>query len=108
MKRQCVLRIGDVELVLTEGPPVTIRPSFFSDVGLDPWKADVLVVKNFFPFRLFFLPHSRKTIYVKTKGRTDLDAAFGLEFNEPLHPIAEVAEWRPTDARRRGLAAPGE
>jgi microcystin degradation protein MlrC len=108
MKRQCVLRSGDIELVITEGPPVTIRPSFFSDVGLDPWKADVLVVKNFFPFRLFFLPHSRKTLYVKTKGRTDIDAAFGLEFNEPLHPIAEVAEWRPTDARRRGLAAPAE
>ena len=104
MKRQCVLRIGDVDLVITEGPPLTIRPSFFSDVGLDPWKADVLVVKNFFPFRIFFLPHSRKTIYVKTKGRTDMDASFGLDFAEPLYPIADVAEWRPTDARRRGLA----
>jgi len=104
MKRQCVLRIGDVELVITEGPPLTIRPSFFSDVGLDPWKADVLVVKNFFPFRLFFLPHSRKTIYVKTKGRTDIDAAFTLDFTEPLFPIEDVQEWRPTDARRRGLA----
>jgi len=103
MKRQCVLRIGDVELVITEGPPLTVRPSFFSDVGLDPWKADVLVVKNFFPFRLFFLPHSRKTIYVKTKGRTDIDASFDLKFNESLHPVAKVDEWWSTDARCRGL-----
>jgi microcystin degradation protein MlrC len=89
---------------VTEGPPLSVKPSFFSDLGLSPWRADVVVVKNFFPFRMFFLPMARKVIYVKTKGSTDLDAAFELPFDGPVHPRDAVADWRPRDRARRGLA----
>lgn len=90
-------------VVVTEGAPMVMMPAFYTDVGLRIWDADIVVVKNFFPFRMFFLPYARKTIYVKTGGITDLDAAFVLPFAGPVHPRDRVDEWRTTDARRRGV-----
>ncbi|CAN5168978.1 hypothetical protein BH09MYX1_BH09MYX1_29400 [soil metagenome] len=83
--------------------PLVIKPSFYGDLGLSVWNADVVVVKNFFPFRMFFLPYARKTIYVKTRGVTDLDAAFPLKFDGPVHPRDAVSEWRERDRMRRGV-----
>jgi microcystin degradation protein MlrC len=100
-RRSVVLAIGDVRLVVTEGPAMVMRPSFYKDVGLSPWKADVMVVKNFFPFLLFFLPYNRKTIFVRTRGTTDFEAAFDLVFDGPVHPRDPVDDWRPRDAERR-------
>ncbi len=62
------------------------------------------MVKNFFPFLMFFLPYSRKTIFVRTRGVTDFDAAFQLRFDGPVHPRDPVEDWRPRDRFRRGLA----
>ncbi|HUS65418.1 MAG TPA: M81 family metallopeptidase [Kofleriaceae bacterium] len=102
-ERMVVLELGDVRLVVTEGPAMVMKPSFYRDVGLDPWKADVIMVKNFFPFLLFFLPMNRKTIFVRTRGVTDFDAAFRLTFDGPVHPRDEVADWRGRDRMRRGV-----
>jgi microcystin degradation protein MlrC len=101
--RLVVLDLGPVRLVLTEGPALAMKPAFYEDVGLPVWKADVVVVKSFFPFRLFFLPMARKTLYVRTGGITDVDAAFGLTFTDAMHPRDHVEDWRPADRRRRGL-----
>ena len=101
LKRSVVVAVEGLRLVLVEGPAITLKPDFFTQVGLDPWKADVLVVKNFFPFRLFFAPLARKTIYVKTRGPTDFDAAYRLTFDGPMHPRDAVDDWRPADRRRR-------
>lgn len=101
LDRVVVLDVGSVRVVVVEGPALAIKPSFFTSAGLDPWKADVIVVKNFFPFRLFFLPLSRKTIYVTTGGITDPDAALTLEFAGPVHPKEHLLDWREADRRRR-------
>ena len=100
-RRSVVVAIGGVRLVITEGPAMVMRPSFYKEVGLSPWKADVIVVKNFFPFLLFFLPYSRKTIFVRTRGVTDFEAAFELTFDGPVHPRDPVSDWRERDALRR-------
>ena len=102
-ERVVVLDLGHLSLVLTEGPALVLKPSFYTQAGLSPWRSDVVVVKNFFPFRLFFLPLARKTIYVKTRGLTDFDAAFGLRFTDAMHPRDRVTDWRPADERRRGI-----
>src|SRR6185503_3456909 len=99
--RTAVLSVRDVRLVITDGPAMVMRPSFYSEVGLSPWKADVVMVKNFFPFLLFFLPMNRKTIFVRTRGATDFDAAFRLDFDGPVHPRDPVDDWRPRDRLRR-------
>jgi microcystin degradation protein MlrC len=91
-----------VHLVLVEGPALVIKPAFYREMGLRMRHADVVVVKNFFPFRLFFLPFARKTIYVRTGGVTDFDAAFTLpRLKGPVHPRDVVDDWREVDARRR-------
>jgi microcystin degradation protein MlrC len=103
-ERMAVLAVGDLRLVVTEGPAMVMKPSFYRDVGLAPWKADIVVVKNFFPFLLFFLLLNRKTIFVRTRGVTDFDAAFRLTFDGPVHPRDQVADWRDRDRLRRGVS----
>lgn len=99
--RTCVLAVEDVRVVVTSGPAMVMRPSFYTAVGLDPWRADIVMVKNFFPFLMFFLPYNRKTLFVRTHGATDFDAAFAIPFDGPVHPRDEVADWRPRDQARR-------
>ena len=104
--RTVVLAVDHVRIVITEGPSMVMRPSFYTEVGLDPFKADIVMVKNFFPFLMFFLPYNRKTIFVRTRGATDFDAAYRLQFDGPMHPRDPVDDWRSRDALRRGLPAP--
>jgi hypothetical protein len=82
---------------------MAVKPLYYKEAGLDPWKADVVMVKNFFPFLLFFAPLMRDVIFVRTAGVTDLDAAFVLDFAGPVHPRDRVEEWEGTDRRRRAL-----
>lgn len=105
--RMIALQIDHVTLVLTEGLPAAVKPEFFHCLGLSVWKADIVVVKTLFPFRIFFLPYSRMSLYVRTEGITDFDAAYQLEFTDPMHPRDVVHDWRPADARRRGLSEAG-
>ncbi|MBA3501536.1 MAG: M81 family metallopeptidase [Myxococcota bacterium] len=98
-----VLAVEHLRIVITEGPSMVMRPSFYKGVGLSPWRADIVVVKNFFPFLMFFLPYNRKTLFVRTNGTTDFDAAFQLVFDGPMHPRDVVDDWRPRDRMRRGL-----
>lgn len=94
-----------VSVVLVEGPALVMKPAFYREMKLPLRRADVVVVKNFFPFRIFFLPYSRKTIYVRTGGITDFDAAFHLpRLSGPVHPRDAVDDWRAVDARRRARA----
>jgi len=102
--RNVVLEVEHLRIVIVEGPAMVMRPSFYTEVGLSPWQADIVMVKNFFPFLMFFLPYNRKTLFVHTRGATDFDAAFALQFDGPVHPRDAVADWRPRDALRRGLA----
>lgn len=102
--RMVALDLGHVKLVVTEGHALAVKPAFYADMGLDPWKADIIVVKNFFPFRIYFAPIARKVFYVRTHGPTDLDAAFQLQLDGPVWPRDAIHEWRSTDARRRGLS----
>ncbi|MDB4957990.1 MAG: hypothetical protein JWO36_5559 [Myxococcales bacterium] len=101
--RTVVLAVDHMRIVITEGPSMVMRPSFYTEVGLDPWRADIVIVKNFFPFLMFFLPYNRKTIFVRTRGATDFDAAFELSFDGPMHPRDVVDDWRARDRTRRAV-----
>ncbi len=101
--RTIALDLGHVKLVVTSGPAMAMKPAFYSDLGLDPWRADMVVVKSMFPFRLYFLGHNRKTIYARTKGVTDFDTMHQVAFNDAVHPRDLVEHWRPADRRRRGV-----
>jgi len=100
-RRTAVVDVGKTSVVITEGPALAFQPALYKDLDLDPLRADVVVVKNYFPFLLYFLPYYRKVYFVKTKGVTDWDAVYPLEFDGPLWPRDEVSDWRERDALRR-------
>ncbi len=102
--RAVVLDLGHVQLVLTELPPLPLKPRFYGDLGLDCWRADLVVVKSFFHYRIYFLAHNRRSIPIRTRGLTDFERVLELDFADAVHPKDPVACWRPADARRRGLA----
>ncbi|RYX97525.1 M81 family peptidase, partial [bacterium] len=87
-----VLDLDNVKLVVTEGYALPMKPSFYEDLGLSTFKADVVVVKNFFHFRLYFLAKSRKSLYIKTKGITDLDRVFHVETQYPYYPKDDISD----------------
>lgn len=78
-----------------------MKPSFYEDLGLSTFKADVVITKNFFHFRIYFLLKSRKTLYVKTKGITDLDAIFKVSNNDPVYPKDNIEDWHKIDLIKR-------
>jgi microcystin degradation protein MlrC len=104
MGRMVALDLGHVKLVVTTGPCLAMRPEFYTNMGLSPWKADMVVVKSMFPFRWYFRKLNRKTIYARTRGVTDFDYMHRLKFHDPVFPRDPVEDWRPTDRRRRGLS----
>lgn len=101
--RMAVLDTGSVQLVLTEGYAMPMKPSFYEDLGLSVREADVVVVKNFFHFRLYYAAHCLTSLYVKTEGITDFDRILDVPLNGPAWPHDQIEDWRPEDRRRRGL-----
>lgn len=98
-----VLDLDHVKLVVTEGYALPMKPAFYEDLGLSTFKADIVVVKNFFHFRLYFLAKSRKSMYIKTKGITDLDKILEVESNYPFYPKDDLSDWREIDRKKRGI-----
>jgi microcystin degradation protein MlrC len=103
-ERVAAVDMGHVVVCITEGPPLIMKPDFYKECGLSIWKADIVVVKNFFPFLLFYAPYNRYTIFVKTGGLTDFDSAHVLPFDGPIYPRDVVTDWHARDLERRGLA----
>ena len=93
----------NISLVITEGYAMPMKPSFYEDLGLQTLKADLVIVKNFFHFRIYFLLKSRKAIYVKTKGITDLEQVLQIETNYPAYPKDKIDDWKEIDKAKRGV-----
>jgi len=94
-KTAIVLHRG-IHLIITELPSSAWSPSAFTDLGLSLWKADIVVVKNLFPFRYRFLLYNRKTVNVMSSGTTDIDV-FSLKYTNiprPIYPLDKVESWR--------------
>lgn len=98
-----VIDAGHIKLVITEGYAMPMKPSFYEDLGLSTMKADIVITKNFFHFRIYFLLKSRKTLYVKTKGITDLDRILTIKNNHPVFPKDDIKDWRELDRIKRGI-----
>ncbi len=96
MGKTVILKDRGIHLILTELPYSYPSPDDFKKLGLNLWKADIVVVKNLFPFRYKFLLYNRKTINVKTPGTTNVDV-FELNYSKikrPLYPLDEIGNWR--------------
>ena len=94
--RAVVLKNQGTHLILTEEAPNTYYPNFFTSLGLDLMKADVVVAKNLFPFRIRFLQYNRKTFNVVSAGTTNIDV-FQIKYNNitrPIYPLDEIDSWQ--------------
>ena len=61
------------------------------DVGIDLDRADVVIVKSGYHFKLAFAPYGH-CVCVSTPGLSSFDpAALGLLKARPLHPLDEVS-----------------
>lgn len=80
------LDAGKLHVVVAASPPLPIHPRFWAEVGLSARKADVIVQKNFFHYRMFYAATSFHHIPVKTAGATSLDAVRAREMTRPQRP----------------------
>lgn len=92
-----ILKDRGIHLIITELPESNQRTKYFTDLGLSLWKADIVVVKNLFPFRFFYILYNRKTIDVITPGTASVDV-FKLKYTKiprPIYPLDPINSWRP-------------
>lgn len=91
-----VVKSNGIHLILSELPAPAKKPEFFKELDLSIWQADVVVVKNLFPFRIWFTLYNRKTINVETPGTTSVDV-YNLHYENiprPIYPFDELTDWR--------------
>ncbi len=91
-----IVRRDGIHLVISELPMASKSPKEFQALGLSPWKADIVVVKNLFPFRYNYLLYNRKTVNVQTPGLSSTDV-FGLKYRNiprPIYPLDKIEDWR--------------
>ena len=94
--RTVILRAGGVHVILTELPETAAKPGYFKNLGLSPWKADLVVVKNLFPFRYNYVLYNRMTLEVLTTGASDVDVHRlpYARIPRPMYPLDEIGDWR--------------
>lgn len=91
-----ILKHDGIHVILSELPMSAREPDEFKDLGLKLMKADIVVVKNLFPFRYKFLAYNRKTVNVMTPGLSNINPA-DLHYQyipRPIYPLDEMEEWR--------------
>lgn len=94
--RTVILRSGGLHVILTELPEMATTPSCFTKRGLSLWNADLVVVKNLFPFRYHYVLYNRLTLEVLTTGVSDIDV-HRLPYTRiprPIYPLDEIGDWR--------------
>lgn len=91
-----ILRHRGIHLIVSELADSLRSPSYFKNLGLSLWKADVVTVKNLFPFRYNYLLYNRKTVNVITPGVTNVDV-FKLKYTRiprPIYPLDPIDSWK--------------
>jgi microcystin degradation protein MlrC len=96
------LDVGSFHVAISERSPLPIHPSFWESLGLSPRKADVIVQKNFFHYRMFYLTTSFRHIPVVSAGATSLERILGGKYRVPMYPVMKLDDWRASDPILRG------
>ena len=96
-----LLAVGKLQIAITQKPPGAVHPKFWRSLGLSPWKADAIVQKFFFHYRIFFAATVRKNIPVVSAGPSSLQEVGQRTFDLPMWPQDSIGEWRSFDQVRR-------
>lgn len=84
------LDAGKLHVVVSALPPLPIHPRFWDEVGLSARKADVIVQKNFFHYRMFYATTSFHHLPVTSAGATSLAAVRARLAAEPARTASSV------------------
>jgi microcystin degradation protein MlrC len=90
-----VVQREGIHIVISENPNPVMKPQFYQELGLNVWKADLVAVKNLFPFRYHFLKYNRLTINVLSAGTTNVDV-HQLDYKHiprPIFPLDGIENW---------------
>jgi microcystin degradation protein MlrC len=96
MGKTSIVRHQGLHLVLTELAFAGYFARDFKELGINLWKADILVVKNLFPFRFRLAKYNRRTVNVISRGITNVDVHQlpYKKISRPVYPLDEMEDWR--------------
>lgn len=90
-----IVKNDGLHVIVSELPLAGWYTSDYKKLGLDLMKADIVVVKNLFPFRYRFLLYNRKTINIVTPGLSNINPS-ELHYQHiprPIYPLDEIESW---------------
>lgn len=103
--RRVRLDVGAHHLAVGDRPPLPIHPKFWRELGVNPRKADLMVTKNFFHYRIFHLTTSFAHLPVQSEGATNLRRLRERSYAVPTHPATKLSDWRTHEPALRNLSA---
>jgi len=103
--RRIRLEVGRLHVSIGDHSPLPIHPKFWRELGVDPRKADLMVTKNFFHYRMFHLTTSFAHLPVQSEGATNLRRLRERAYAVPMHPVARVSDWRSNELALRNAPA---
>ncbi|MEE4178345.1 MAG: M81 family metallopeptidase [Bacteroides sp.] len=94
-----IIKHDGIHMVLAELPIASRYTADYKDLGLSLWKADIVVVKNLFPFRYRYILYNRKTVNVMSPGlsSTDVTSLHYEHVPRPIYPLDNLDSWRYID-----------
>jgi microcystin degradation protein MlrC len=97
------LDCGKLHVAVTERPPYTLSPRFWSSLDLEARKADVIVQKALFHYRIFYAASSFRHIGVVSDGASSLKRVIERKYEVPTWPGENPEDWRRYDPILRRL-----
>jgi microcystin degradation protein MlrC len=90
-----IVKHDGIHVIVSELPMAGRFPSDYKELGLNLMKADIIVVKNLFPFRYRFLLYNRKTMNIITPGLSNInpEELHYQHIPRPIYPLDEIETW---------------
>ena len=88
---------GQVRLLVTSKPVMTVDPAFYRAAGLEPADAQIVVVKSHIQFRAGYADLAKEIILLDSPGMSS-DHLESLPFHRvprPLFPLDRQFDWSP-------------
>ncbi len=95
--------VGAFHVAITERPPLPIHPRFWRELGVNPRRADAVVQKNFFHYRMFYATTSFQHVPMVSAGATSFERLRERQWPVPSWPSADPEDWRSGDALLRRM-----
>lgn len=95
------LDVGGMHVAVAERSPLPVHPKFWRELGLEARRADLIVQKNFFHYRMFYATTSFRHLPVVSEGATSLTRVRDATYRVPTYPGSDPPDWRAGDRALR-------